>query len=84
MDIKSAFPNEIPQEEVYVEQPEGIVDPHLPNYLFRLKKALYGFKQALRTWYERLTKFLLDHHFNRGSVDKTLFIKKQNDYILIA
>lgn len=33
---------------------------------------------------KRITKFLLDHHFDRESVDKTLFIKKQNDHILIA
>lgn len=84
MDVKSAFLNGILQEEVYVEQPEGFLDPHLPSYIYRLKKALYGLKQAPRAWYERLTKFLLDHHFDQGSVDKTLFMKKQNGHILIA
>lgn len=64
MDVKSAFLNGILQEEVYVERPKGFVDPHLPNYLYQLKKALYGLKQTLRAWYERLTKFFLDHHFD--------------------
>lgn len=62
MDVKSVFLNGILQEEVYVEQPKGFMDPHLPNYVYRLKKALYGLKQALRAWYERVIKFLLDHH----------------------
>ena len=52
--------------------------------MYYLKKALYGLKQAPRAWYERLTQFLIDHNFERGSVDKTLFIQRTNDTILIA
>ncbi len=84
MDVKSAFLNEILQEEVFVEQPEGFEDPQLSNHVYKLKKALYGLKQAPRAWYERLTKFLLDNHFDRGSVDKTLFIKRKEGNILIV
>ncbi len=84
MDVKSAFLNGILQEEVFVEQPEGFEDPQLLNYVYKLKKALYGLKQAPRAWYERLTKFLLDNHFDRRSVDKTLFIKRKEGNILIV
>ncbi|MGV7343494.1 reverse transcriptase domain-containing protein, partial [Mycobacterium kansasii] len=52
--------------------------------MYRLKKALYGLKQAPRAWYEKLTKFLLSHDFQMGSVDKTLFVKKHNDHILMV
>lgn len=83
MDVKSVFLNRWLQEEVYVEQSEGFIDPHFPDHVYKLKKSLYGLKQALRAWYERLTKFLQDHHFDRGSVDKTLFIKKQDGHILM-
>ena len=41
-------------------------------------------KQATRAWYERLATFLLEHSFQRGSVDKTLFIKREKHDILIA
>ena len=62
-----------------VEQPKGFVDAHHPNHVYRLKKALYGLKQAPRAWYERLTQFLVDNDYTRGSVDKTLFIKRDID-----
>ena len=71
-------------EEVYVEQPKGFQDPHFPDHVFKFQKALYGLKQAPRAWYERLTVFLVEHGFQRGSVDKTLFIQQDKKNILIA
>ena len=41
MDVKSAFLNRMLQEEVYVEQPKGFVDPHRPDDVYNLKRALY-------------------------------------------
>lgn len=55
MDVKSAFLNGELQEEVYVEQPPGFINPSLSNYVYRLDKALYGLKQAPRVWYKTLT-----------------------------
>ena len=46
MDVKSAFFNGMLEEEVYVEQPKGFVDPHKPNDVYKLKRALYGLKEA--------------------------------------
>lgn len=63
MNVKSAFLNGILQKEVYVEQPKGFKDSHMSNHVYRLKKALYELKQAPRVWYNRLTKFLVDHQF---------------------
>ena len=63
MDIKSAFLNGILQEEVYVEQPKGFVDPHRLDDVYKLKRALYGLKQAPRAWYDRLTTYLIEHGF---------------------
>ncbi|KFK33801.1 hypothetical protein AALP_AA5G062200 [Arabis alpina] len=76
MDVKSAFLNGFLQEEVYVEQPKGFEDPAHPEHVYKLKKALYGLKQAPRAWYERLTGFLVEQGYSRGSIDKTLFILK--------
>nr|GFB22735.1 hypothetical protein [Tanacetum cinerariifolium] len=49
-----------------------------------LKKALYGLKQAPRAWYDLLSKFLLSHKFSKGTVDPTLFIRRQGKDILLA
>ena len=48
MDVKSAFLNGMLQEEVYVEQLKGLVDPHRPNDVYKLKRALYGLKEVLK------------------------------------
>ncbi|GKB94960.1 retrovirus-related pol polyprotein from transposon TNT 1-94, partial [Tanacetum coccineum] len=45
MDVKTAFLNDIMREEVYVSQPDGFIDQDNPNHVYKLKKALYGFKQ---------------------------------------
>ena len=84
MDVKSAFLNGMLQEEVYVEQPKGFIDPHRPDDVYKLKRALYGLKQAPRAWYDRLTAYLTEHGFKRGSVDTTLFIRKDKNSFVVA
>ncbi|GJW93599.1 retrovirus-related pol polyprotein from transposon TNT 1-94 [Tanacetum coccineum] len=49
-----------------------------------LKKALYGLKQAPRAWYDELSKFLLQNHFFKGTIDPTLFIRRFDDDILVV
>ena len=44
MDVKSAFLNGELEEEVFVEQPPGFIDPRFPNHVYRLEKAFYGLK----------------------------------------
>nr|GFB42478.1 retrovirus-related Pol polyprotein from transposon TNT 1-94 [Tanacetum cinerariifolium] len=52
-------------EEVYVNQPDGFVDPYHPDKVYRLKMALYGLKQAPRAWYDELSKFQLSKRFSK-------------------
>ncbi|KAJ9541902.1 hypothetical protein OSB04_028408 [Centaurea solstitialis] len=84
MDVKSAFLNGVLHEEVYIEQPEGFVDPDFPDHVCILDKALYGLKQAPRAWYETLTNHLLSKGFKRGTIDTTLFLKKEGDDLLLV
>ena len=84
MDAKSAFLNGMLQEEVYVEQPKGFVDPHKPDDIYKFKRALYGLKQAPRAWYDRLTAYLTEHRFKRGFADITLFTRKDKNYFVVA
>ncbi|GKA50536.1 putative ribonuclease H-like domain-containing protein [Tanacetum coccineum] len=49
-----------------------------------IRKALYGLHQAPRAWYETLSTYLLENGFRRGTIDKTLFIKKDKGDILLV
>eukprot|EP00253_Pinus_taeda_P035711 PITA_35711 len=83
MDVKSAFLNGDLDEEVYIEQPDGFILGNDPKLVCRLKNALYGLKQAPSTWYFRLDKYLHQQGFSKGSTDNNLYIKIDNDKLLI-
>nr|GEX10695.1 copia protein [Tanacetum cinerariifolium] len=83
MDVKTMFLNGNLQEEVYVSQPDGFVDPDNLNHVYKLKKALYGLKQAPRAWYDMLSSFLISQDFSKGLVEPILFIRRNvNDLLL--
>ncbi|GKD28282.1 putative ribonuclease H-like domain-containing protein [Tanacetum coccineum] len=84
MDVKSAFLYGTIEEEVYVCQPPGFEDLHFPDKVYKVEKALYGLHQAPRAWYETLSTYLLENRFRRGTIDKTLFIKKDKSDILLV
>ncbi|GJR48307.1 putative ribonuclease H-like domain-containing protein [Tanacetum coccineum] len=84
MDAKSAFLYGKIEEEVYVCQPLGFEDPDFPDRVYKVEKALYGLHQAPRAWYETLSTYLLDNGFQRGKIDKTLFIKRDKCDILLV
>ena len=84
MDEKCAFLNGYLNEEVFVEQPKGFEDPHFPDHMLRLKKACYGLKQAPGAWYDRLTHYLLNRGFKTGNANRTLFLKNDEAYLLVA
>ncbi|GJZ84745.1 putative ribonuclease H-like domain-containing protein [Tanacetum coccineum] len=84
MDVKSAFLYGKIEEEVYVCQPLRFEDPDFPNRVYKVEKALYGLHQAPRAWYETLSTYLLDNGFQRGKIDKTLFIRRDKGDILLV
>ena len=51
MDVKTAFLNENLDEEVFMDQPEGFVVDGKEHMVCKLKKSIYGIKQASRQWY---------------------------------
>ncbi|GKA33652.1 putative ribonuclease H-like domain-containing protein [Tanacetum coccineum] len=84
MDVKSAFLYGKIEEEVYVCQSPGFEDSDFPDRVYKVEKALYGLHQAPRAWYETFSTYLLENGFQRGQVDKTLFIKRDQGDILIV
>ncbi|KAJ9552679.1 hypothetical protein OSB04_016724 [Centaurea solstitialis] len=84
MDVKSAFLYGTIDEEVYVSQPPGFEDPKYPDKVYKLRKALYGLHQAPRAWYDTMSSYLLENKFERGVIDKTLFIKRTKTDMLLV
>nr|GEU80811.1 putative ribonuclease H-like domain-containing protein [Tanacetum cinerariifolium] len=84
MDVKSAFLYGTIKEEVYVCQPLGFEDLEHPDKVYKVVKVLYGLHQAPSACYETLATYLLENGFQRGTIDQTLFIKKQQKDILLV
>nr|GEZ24100.1 hypothetical protein [Tanacetum cinerariifolium] len=80
----SAFLYGTIDDEVYLMQPPGFQDPTFPTKVYKVEKAMYGLHQAPRAWYGTLSKYLLMNGFQRGTIDQTLFIRRQKeDFILV-
>ncbi|GJX85324.1 putative ribonuclease H-like domain-containing protein [Tanacetum coccineum] len=84
MDVKSAFLYGKIKEEVYVCQPSGFEDSDFPDRVYKVEKAIYGLHQVPKAWYETLSTYLLDNGFQRGKIDKTLFIRSVKGDILLV
>nr|GFB97616.1 putative ribonuclease H-like domain-containing protein [Tanacetum cinerariifolium] len=84
MDVKRAFLYGTIYEEVYVMQPPKFQDLAFLAKVYKVEKAMYGLHQASRAWYDTLSKYLLMNGFQRGTIDQTLFIRRQReDFILV-
>ena len=69
MDVKTAFLNGIIEEEVYIEQPEGLEIFSNESHVCKLKRALYGLKQAPCAWYTQIDNYFTGLGFTKSEVD---------------
>jgi hypothetical protein len=72
--VKNAFLYDTLSETVFCCQPMGFTDPTHPDLVCRLRKFLYGFKQAPRVWYNRFATYLTTLGFIEAKSDTSLFI----------
>jgi hypothetical protein len=68
---------------MYLEQPPGYVEQTHPNLVYRLKKDLYGLKQVLRAWLDKIGHFLVTSGFQTSNVDFSLYVKKTDHGIVV-
>ncbi|GKE08335.1 retrotransposon protein, putative, ty1-copia subclass [Tanacetum coccineum] len=66
MDVKTAFLNGILNEDVYVVQPEGFVNPKHPGRVCKLQRSIYGLKQASRSWNKRFDEEIKKYGFTQN------------------
>ena len=79
VDIKNAFLQGELEEEVYMIQPLGFELRVHPNAVYRLKKPLYGLKEALRAWHSKITQYLHQIGFRMSKSDTSLYIRHESD-----
>ena len=83
MDVKNAFLHGELQEEVYVEQPLGYVDPGHQYYVCKLCKALYGLKQAPRAWHDQIVEYFVSVGFCRAHANHSLYVHESDIGIVV-
>ena len=85
MDVKSAFLNGDLVEEVYVQQPPGFVVEGGSGKVLKLRKALYGLRQAPRAWNSRLDSELIKLGFERNPLEHAVYRRSHSDgYLLVG
>nr|GEW06489.1 retrotransposon protein, putative, Ty1-copia subclass [Tanacetum cinerariifolium] len=95
MDVKIAFLNGYLDEDIYMVQPEGFVDPNHPRKVCKLQRSIYGLKQASRSWNKRfdeeIKKFGFAQNLDEPCVyqkasgsNVTFLILYVNDIIIIG
>jgi hypothetical protein len=74
LDVKTAYLYAPLKEPAYMLQPPGLADPHRPQHVLRLNKALYGLPQAALAWAEELARTLVEFGLKAGDADPCLFV----------
>ena len=75
MDVKTAFLNGELEEEVYMKQPEGFPSSDGEQLVCKLKKSIYGLKQASRQWYIKFHNVISSFGFVENVMDQCIYLK---------
>jgi hypothetical protein len=75
MDVKTTFLNGDLEEEVYMKQPEGFPSSDGEPLVCKLKKSLYGLKQASRQWYLKFHNVISSFGFVENFMDQCIYLK---------
>nr|GEW45221.1 putative retrotransposon protein [Tanacetum cinerariifolium] len=81
IDVKTAFLNGYLNEEVYMEQPEGFVNPKYSNCVCKLKRSIYGLKQTSRQWNKRFDDEIKKFGFTQNRDEPCVYLKASRSNI---
>ena len=85
MDVKTAFLNGDLHENVYMRQPEGFVVKGKEQMGCRLRKSIYGLKQASRQWYLKFDEVIKSYGFIENKKDNCIYVKiKVSSFIILV
>jgi hypothetical protein len=83
LDVKTAFLNGHLEEEIYMQQAQGYEEGG-PTVVCKLKKAIYGLRQAPRAWYLRLKEEMEKLGWTVSGADPALFVRRENGEVFYA
>lgn len=83
LDVKTAFLNGNLIEEIYMSQPEGFIKQGDEHKVYKLKKAVYGLKQASRAWYDKVKEVLLADKFTQSKYESCIFSRRVGKQTII-
>nr|GEV17578.1 retrotransposon protein, putative, Ty1-copia subclass [Tanacetum cinerariifolium] len=75
MDVKTAFLNGYLDEDIYMVQPEGFIDPKHPRKVCKLQRSIYGLKQASRSWNKRFDEKIKRFGFTQNFDEPCVYQK---------
>ncbi|KAF3686058.1 hypothetical protein FXO37_00006 [Capsicum annuum] len=81
MDVKIAFLNGNLEEEVYMNQLEGFSIKGKEHMVCKLKKSIYGLKQAFRQWYLKFNETIVTFGFKENTVDRCIYLKVSGNLV---
>ena len=86
VDVKSAYLNAPLKETIYMKAPRGVLKPGQEGKVLRLKKGLYGLKQAGRGWYLEMSRvFVKELGFTRSAIDHSVFYRRDGEaHVIVA
>ena len=85
MDVKTAFLNGDLDETIYMKQPEGFIQAGSEHLVCKLKKSIYGLKQASRQWYKKFDSVISSFGFTENLVDECVYLKTSgNNFIFLV
>ena len=73
MDVKTAFLNGELEEEVYMKQLEGFSSSDGEHLVCKLKKSIYGLKQASPQWYLKFHEIISFFGFEENIMDQCIY-----------
>ena len=81
MDVKNEFLHGDLSDEIYMEQPQSFIQDS--SLVCRLKKSLYGLKQASRAWYAKMDSYLLSQNFARCKSDPNVYMLRTVESLML-
>ena len=86
MDVNTAFLNADVEEEIYMRQLEGfeVRGPNGEELVCKLKKSIYGLKQASRNWYHTIDHWMKQYGFQASEADPCVYVKREDQEVIVV